>query len=112
MVLTGSDDYFVTGYFEETKLQRIHIGDKARVTLMGSRTPIYGTVVGFARGIEDQDDANADVNGKLPDVNPTFQWIRLAQRIPVRIELDPLPEQINLVAGQTVTVEVMNTIQK
>lgn len=105
LALVNSDAFYVAGYFEETKLQHIHVGDRVRVTLMGAKTPIMGHVGSIASGIKDSELTSS--NGQLVAVSPTFQWVRLAQRIPVRIELDPLPEGLRIAAGQTVSVEVL-----
>jgi RND family efflux transporter MFP subunit len=102
--IVDRDSFWVAGYFEETKLPHIAEGDPARVELMGVATPLAGHVGSIARGIADP-NGMASVNG-LPNVNPTFTWVRLAQRIPVRIELDQVPDSIRLTAGQTCTVIV------
>jgi RND family efflux transporter MFP subunit len=103
--LIDTDTYHVDGYFEETKLPRIHPGDPARVHLMGENFDLAGHVQSIAGGIADRErQASADL---LANVNPTFSWVRLAQRIPVRVALDRVPEGIRLVSGRTATVEVM-----
>jgi len=102
--LIASDSFYVDAYMEETKLERVHIGDKVYVHLMGGTKGITGHVESIARGIVDREQ-NASPN-LLANVNPTFSWVRLAQRIPVRIALDPLPENVRLVAGQTATVNI------
>ncbi|MHC9418240.1 efflux RND transporter periplasmic adaptor subunit [Sphingomonas citri] len=95
----------VIGYFEETKLPRIHVGDEVRVRLMGDDGALAGHVQSIAGGIEDRDrSAGANL---LANVNPTFSWVRLAQRIPVRITIDRLPAGTSLVVGRTATVEVV-----
>ncbi|MGO9109192.1 MAG: efflux RND transporter periplasmic adaptor subunit [Thermoguttaceae bacterium] len=99
--LVDSDTYYVAGYFEENKLRRIRVGDAVRIRLMGSHKDLSGHVVSVAPAIEDRE--LSDSNRLLANVNPTFNWVRLAQRVPVRIELDK-PAQI--VAGQTATVMV------
>lgn len=104
LALVDSRSFYVEGYFEETKLPRIHIGDRVRVTPMGGQA-LQGTVESIAAGIADRDRSTS--TNLLPSVNPTFNWVRLAQRIPVRVKLDPLPDAMHLVAGQTVTVEVV-----
>jgi len=104
MALVDTDTLHVEGYFEETKLARIHIGDKARVRLMGEPTRLTGHVESIAAGIEDRD--RAEGANLLANVNPTFSWIRLAQRVPVRIVLDHIPENVALVAGRSATVEI------
>jgi multidrug resistance efflux pump len=104
MAVVDRSSFYVEGYFEETKLPGIQVGDKVDVTLMGTRQPIKGRVESFAEGIADRDRSTGA--NMLPNVNPTFNWVRLAQRIPVRIALDPVPANVRLVAGQTATVKV------
>jgi multidrug resistance efflux pump len=105
MAVVDSKSFYVEGYFEETKLPGIQLGDKVEVILMGTRQPLPGHVESFAEGIADRDRSTSA--NMLPNVNPTFNWVRLAQRIPVRIALDPLPGSVRLVAGQTATVKVL-----
>lgn len=105
LALVDTRSFYVEGYFEETKLPRIHLGDRVRVLPMGSSTALDGTVESIAAGIADRDRSTSA--NLLPSVNPTFNWVRLAQRIPVRVKLAPLPADVRLVAGQTVTVEVI-----
>ncbi|NDU79217.1 efflux transporter periplasmic adaptor subunit, partial [Actinomadura sp. DSM 109109] len=94
------------GYFEETKLSRLFVGQKVRIQLMGEKAPIFGHVQSIATGIEDRDrQTSANL---LPNVNPTFSWVRLAQRVPVRISLDRAPADLHLIAGRTATVEVLS----
>ncbi|MFZ5527445.1 MAG: biotin/lipoyl-binding protein [Pseudomonadota bacterium] len=104
LALVDTQSFYVEGYFEETKLPRIHVGDRVRVLPMGAATVLEGTVESIAAGIADRDRSTSA--NLLPSVNPTFNWVRLAQRIPVRVKLAPLPDGVHLVAGQTVTVEV------
>lgn len=100
-----SDSFYVDGYFEETKLPRIAVGDRARVYLVGERGVIEGHVDSVAGGIADRErQESADL---LANVNPTFSWVRLAQRVPVRIALDHVPPGERLVTGRTATVEVL-----
>jgi multidrug resistance efflux pump len=108
MAVVDSRSFYVEGYFEETKLPGIQVGDKVEVTLMGTRQPLAGHVESFAEGIADRDRSTSP--NMLPNVNPTFNWVRLAQRIPVRIALDPLPSSVRLVAGQTATVKVLPVV--
>lgn len=96
--------YHVEGYFEETKLHGISIGAPVEIRIMGESRVLHGHVVSVAAGIEDRDRANGA--NLLPNVNPTFNWVRLAQRIPVRIAFDGLPADVRLVAGRTATVSV------
>jgi multidrug resistance efflux pump len=103
--VVDADSFWVDGYFEETELHAIHEGDRARVHLMGWRGVIEGHVAGVARGIEVA-NATPDANG-LASVNPIFTWVRLAQRVPVRIAIDTVPAGLRLVAGQTASVEIV-----
>ncbi|MDK8463534.1 HlyD family secretion protein [Marinobacter sp. SS13-12] len=97
-----ADSFYVTGYFEETKLHKVQVGQSARITLMGGDRKLTGTVVSIAPGIA---DINASSNDQmLPQVQQAFNWVRLAQRIPVDIALDPVPEDIHLSAGMTVSI--------
>jgi multidrug resistance efflux pump len=105
MALVDSDTLHVDGYFEETKLSRIHVGDLVRVQLMGSPQVLRGRVESIAAGIEDRDRGQGA--SLLANVNPTFNWVRLAQRVPVRIALERTPEASALVAGRTATVEIL-----
>ncbi|WP_431320108.1 efflux RND transporter periplasmic adaptor subunit [Rhizobium sp. YTU87027] len=104
--LIDSDSYYVAGYFEENKLNRIKVGDPALVYLMGSKTPLKGHVDGVAGGIEDRE--RSDTSAQLANVTPTFTWVRLAQRVPVRVALDTLPDDTALVAGRTASVTIVN----
>jgi multidrug resistance efflux pump len=105
LALVDRNAFYIEGYFEETKLQKIHVGDRVQVLLMGQNQPIAGHVDSFAEGISDRDRSVG--SNLLPNINPTFNWVRLAQRIPVRIALDRVPQDVRLVAGQTATVEVL-----
>jgi multidrug resistance efflux pump len=102
--VVNSDSFWVDGYFEETVLGSIRIGDPAQVKLMGYSDVIRGHVAGVARGI-DIENATPDQAG-LAKVNPIFTWVRLAQRVPVRIALDEVPQTVRLVAGMTATVQI------
>ncbi|WP_238121533.1 MULTISPECIES: efflux RND transporter periplasmic adaptor subunit [unclassified Xanthobacter] len=104
--LVDDDSYHVQGYFEETKLDRIHVGDRAVMRLMGASTPIEGHVVSIAAAIEDRD--RTDSANLLANVNPTFSWVRLAQRVPVRVSIDAVPDDVKVVAGRTVSVSIVN----
>jgi RND family efflux transporter MFP subunit len=103
--LVDTDSLYVDGYFEETKLRRIAVGDKARITLLDGSPAITGHVESIAAGIADA-ERSASPN-LLADVNPTFTWVRLAQRVPVRIALDYVPAGTSLIAGLTATVEIL-----
>ncbi len=104
LALIDSDSFWVYGYFEETKLGGIRVGDPARIRLMGYRPLLDGHVESIARGINDQ-NGTPDRQG-LQDVSPVFTWVRLAQRIPVRIHIDGVPTGIVLAAGMTCSVDV------
>jgi multidrug resistance efflux pump len=104
MALLDTDSIYVDGYFEETKLPRIRLGDRANVHLMGVKAVLHGTVVAIAAGIEDRERSASSAD--LANVTPTFSWVRLAQRIPVRIKLDAVPDGIRLIAGRTATVAI------
>jgi multidrug resistance efflux pump len=102
--LVNSDSFWVDGYFEETQLGRIHEGAPATIKLMGYRSVVRGHVDSVARGI-DVANAQSDSAG-LASVNPIFTWVRLAQRVPVRIHIDTVPDGVRLAAGMTATVQV------
>jgi RND family efflux transporter MFP subunit len=104
ITLVNSDSFWVDGYFEETVLGSIHEGDPAVIKLLGYHDLLRGHVAGVARGIT-VTDATAGPSG-LAQVNPIFTWVRLAQRVPVRIALDEVPPSVRLVAGMTGTVQV------
>ncbi len=102
--LVNSNSYWVDAYFEETALGRIQKGDAATIKLMGYSPLLRGRVQGLARGIN-VPNAAPDASG-LASVNPIFTFVRLAQRVPVRIHIDEVPEGVTLVAGLTATVEI------
>ncbi|WP_176074740.1 efflux RND transporter periplasmic adaptor subunit [Brucella intermedia] len=103
-VLVERESIYVAGYFEETKLPRIHINDVVRIDIMGEREPLVGHVASIAAGIEDRE--RSDSVGSFASVAPTFSWVRLAQRIPVRIEIDDIPDAVRLIVGRTATVTI------
>ncbi len=102
--IVDADSFWVDGYFEETVVKPIHVGDPARVWLMGASEVIRGHVESFARGIN-VPNASPDDAG-LANVNPVFTWVRLAQRVPVRVHIDLVPPDLLLAAGMTATVQV------
>ncbi len=104
MALVDSDSFYVAGYFEETKLPHIHKGDKVVIRIMGVDQPLSGHVEGWSTAIDDR-ERTTSAGSLLANVNPTFSWVRLAQRIPVRIAIDK-PTPVDLIAGRTVTVTV------
>jgi multidrug resistance efflux pump len=108
MALVDDDSLRVEGYFEETKLRHIRIGDKARIRLMGDEHDLEGHVDSIAAGIAD--DQRGDSRNLLPTVQPTFAWVRLAQRIPVRIHIDRMPVGEQLIAGRTATITILPAV--
>lgn len=110
LALVDTDSLRVEGYFEEDKLPRIHVGDRVTVRLMGEEETLTGRVESIAAGIADQ-DRGASPN-LLPAVNPTFAWVRLPQRIPVRVALDEVPDHIHLIPGRTATVAIIEEQNK
>ncbi|WP_414444914.1 efflux RND transporter periplasmic adaptor subunit [Burkholderia sp. 22PA0106] len=103
LAIIDSHSFWVYGYFEETKLPRVKLGAKAEMRLMSGGV-LKGHVDSFARGIYDRD--NPQSRDLVADVNPTFNWVRLAQRVPVRIHIDEVPDGVVLSAGTTCTVIV------
>ncbi|MFV3406904.1 MULTISPECIES: efflux RND transporter periplasmic adaptor subunit [Pseudomonas] len=104
MALVDDATFYIQAYFEETKLPRIRVGDSVKVWLMGAGESLPGQVESISRGITDR---NSTPDGQLlPEVEPTFNWVRLAQRIPVRIRLEQIPEGTSLSAGMTASVQV------
>ncbi|MBS1085443.1 biotin/lipoyl-binding protein [Gluconobacter sphaericus] len=98
--------YWVDGYFEETKVHDLDEGDLVRMDLMGYHDPLFGHVESITRGIASN---NALVNKQgLPEVDPVYTWVRLAQRIPVRVKIDKIPDDLTLAAGMTATVTVVS----
>jgi RND family efflux transporter MFP subunit len=104
LALIDTDAIYVDGYFEETKLPLILVGDRADVHLMGVNATLHGQVETIAAGIEDRERSGSSTD--LANVNPTFSWVRLAQRVPVRIKLNDVPASIRLIAGRTATVAI------
>ena len=102
--IVDSDSFWITGYFEETKMGSFKVGDAAKVYLMGYDQPISGHVQSVTRGISDQ-NATVSTQG-LPSVQAVYTWVRLAQRIPVRVAIDTVPSAMTLAAGMTATVIV------
>ncbi|WP_133011909.1 HlyD family secretion protein [Marinomonas flavescens] len=104
LAIVKADSFYVTGYFEETKIPLIHLGQKAKITLMSGGKAITGHVVSIGRAIA---NTNTQSNNQLlPQVQQTFNWVRLAQRIPVDIKLDPLPSGVRLSAGMTASIHL------
>jgi RND family efflux transporter MFP subunit len=101
--VVDSDSYHIDGYFEETKLSHIRIGQAVDIRVMGDTAHLSGTVQSISAGIED--------SNLLPNVNPAFSWVRLAQRIPVRIAFDQVPADFRMIAGRTATVSLLDDAQ-
>ncbi|UDL93963.1 MULTISPECIES: efflux RND transporter periplasmic adaptor subunit [Lichenihabitans] len=104
MALVDKDTLHVEGYFEETKLPMIRVGDPVSVRILGEATRLTGHVESIAGGIEDRERSSG--SNLLANVNPSFTWVRLAQRVPVRVKLDDVPPDVQLLAGRTATVVV------
>jgi len=109
MALVDAASIRVEGYFEETKMPRLHVGQAVEVRLMGEEVSIRGHIQSISPAIEDRERGPS--SSMLPNVNPTFSWVRLAQRIPVRIALDKVPAGIRLIAGRTASVTALPEAQ-
>jgi multidrug resistance efflux pump len=104
--LVDANSFWVDGYFDETNLGPIRVGDPAQIKLMGGDQIVRGHVDSIARAIN---VANAQPNSQgVATVNPIFTWVRLAQRVPVRIHIDEVPPNVVLWAGMTTTVEILD----
>lgn len=104
LAVVDKNSFWVYGYFEENKLRLLHQGDPVEIRLMSSGTPLHGHVESLSRGITDRD--NPTGRELLADVNPVFNWVRLAQRVPVRVRIDRIPANVALTAGMTCTVVI------
>ena len=104
LALLDTNSFRVDGYFEETRLHGIQEGAPVDIRIMGERGVLRGHVQSIAAGIEDR--YRTEGSSLLPNVTPTFDWVRLAQRMPVRIALDEVPEGVHLIVGRSVTVSV------
>ncbi len=102
MALIDSDSYRVTAYFEEIKIPAMHPGEEAKIYLLDGSPALRGHVQSIARGITDRDNTGGPE--LLVNPNPTFEWVRLAQRIPARIHIDEVPEGVLISSGMTCTV--------
>jgi multidrug resistance efflux pump len=102
--MVDGHSFHVDGYFEETRLHGVQPGQAVTIQVMGEKSVLHGKVQSVAAGIADRERANSTQG--LPDINPTFNWVRLAQRIPVRISIDEISPDLLLVAGRTATVTV------
>lgn len=97
--------FYVIGYFEETKIPNLHKEDKVKISSFSQDKIYYGKIEGIGRGIVNQ---SSDNTGLLPNVQPTIPWVRLAQRVPVRIKITDKLDDLNLISGTTVTIEVID----
>ena len=106
LALIDADSFWVHGFFRENHIEGIGAGDRAVITLMSyPDRPLEGRVDSLGWGIFQQDGSSGA--NLLPDISPTFQWIRLAQRVPVRVRLVDMPDNIELRVGTTASVLVM-----
>ena len=103
--MIDENSYWIDAYFEETKLANIHVGDPVEAALLGYQTPINGRIESITGGISAANAASSTQG--LPNVDPIFTWVRLAQRIPVRIRIEQVPPDVPLVAGMTCSVSVV-----
>ena len=103
--IVDSSSFHIDGYFEETKLDGIHVGQRVDIRVVGDDARLRGHVESIVAGIEDRDRTSGQ--NLLPNVNPAFSWVRLAQRIPVRIVFDDVPEDFRMIAGRTATVSII-----
>ena len=102
--LVDSHSFYVVGYFEETKLRHIQPGDLAEIVLYSGHVPLSGKVQSIGRAIYDQSvESDSEL---VADIKPNVPWVRLAQRVPVRIQLNQIPQGITLVSGTTCTVSI------
>lgn len=108
--VVDSQSFHIDGYFEETKLDGIHVGQRVDIRVVGDRSRLRGHVQSIVAGIEDRDRTSG--SNLLPNVNPAFSWVRLAQRIPVRIAFDEVPEDFRMIAGRTATVSIIEDSAK
>ena len=104
LAMIDSHSFRINGYFEETKLPYMHVGDAVSILMMSGGPTLHGHIESLARGITDRDNPSGP--RLLADVNPTFNWVRLAQRVPVRIAFDQIPDGVVLASGMTCTVIV------
>jgi multidrug resistance efflux pump len=108
--VVDSNSFHIDGYFEETKLDGIHIGQRVDIRVIGDHARLRGHVESIVAGIEDRDRSSG--SNLLPNVNPAFSWVRLAQRIPVRIAFDDVPADFRMIAGRTATVSIIDDQQQ
>ncbi|MEZ9461509.1 HlyD family secretion protein [Vibrio splendidus] len=106
VALIDEDSFWIEGYFKETDLVGVDAQDKAYVTLMmHNKIQLEGHIKSIGFGIAKQDGSTG--NDLLPNVNPNFQWIRLAQRIPIKVKLDHIPDELQLRVGMTASIKII-----
>ena len=110
LLIVDSSSFHIDGYFEETKLDGIHVGQSVDIRVIGDNARLRGHVESIVAGIEDRDRSSGQ--NLLPNINPAFSWVRLAQRIPVRIVFDDVPEDFRMIAGRTATVSIIEDSPK
>ncbi len=108
--VVDSESFHIDGYFEETKLQHIRVGQAVDIRVLGDNSRLRGHVQSVAAAVEDRDRSSG--SNLLPNVNPAFSWVQLAQRIPVRISLDEVPADFRMIAGRTATVSIIEGSDK
>jgi multidrug resistance efflux pump len=108
LAFVDSTSFWISGYFMETQLRHIRLGDPAVITLMAHPDrPLAGEVESFGRAISPPNVALVEgVAGLVPQIEPTFDWVRLAQRVPVRVKITQIPEGVELIAGITASVAI------
>ncbi len=106
LAVVDSSSFHIDGYFEETKLDGIRVGQAVDIRVIGDKARLRGHVESIVAGIEDRDRTSG--SNLLPNVNPAFSWVRLAQRIPVRIAFDDVPADFRMIAGRTATVSILD----
>ncbi len=107
LAVIDKNSFYVYGYFEENKIRLLNPGDPVEIRLLGNSPALKGHIRSLSAGITDRD--NPTGRELLSDVNPIFNWVRLAQRVPVRISIDHVPDNRRLVAGMTCTVIVRSS---
>lgn len=105
LAVLDTTSFRVDGYFEETRLRHVRAGQPVEIRVMGESGVLRGHVQSIAAGIEDRYRTSGA--SLLPNVTPAFDWVRLAQRVPVRIRIDRVPDGMQLIAGRTATVNIV-----
>ncbi len=109
LALVEKNSFYITGYFEETKIAKIQLGQPTTIQLMNGQPPLTGKVLSIGRAIA---NSNTNTNSQLlPQIQQTFNWVRLAQRIPVNIRLDDQVDQQQLSAGMTASITIQESAE-